>query len=86
MWAKLFDPKGYTWLGMRENVYLITAFMLLGILLVHSLRQKILPRLQLISFYGAAMVAIADILVVAVMTSLVIIFLRPITQFIYFQF
>ena len=26
MWSKLFNPFKYTWLGMRENTYLITFF------------------------------------------------------------
>ena len=32
MWATLFSPAQYTWLGMRENTYLITAILLIGII------------------------------------------------------
>ncbi|XDZ70422.1 MBOAT family protein [Alphaproteobacteria bacterium LSUCC0744] len=82
MWGKIFDPSAYLWLGMRENTYLITALFLLGIFLSYTVKEAILPKLQKFHLF----IAVADILLVALMTSLVIIFLRPINQFIYFQF
>tara|TARA_A100001011_G_C13730188_1_gene603222 strand:+ start:52 stop:513 length:462 start_codon:yes stop_codon:yes gene_type:complete len=70
------------WLGMRENTYLITAAILLCIIATYVVRQIILPRISfsLVSF------KIADVISVGVMVAFVIIFLRPINQFIYFQF
>ena len=44
--------------------------------------EKIVPKIQTFRFSAA----LADILTVALMTALVIVFLRPINQFIYFQF
>ena len=82
MWAKLFDPAAYTWLGMRGNVYLFAALLLVGILATHGVKEKLLPRLARRPVLAWA----GDSLSVAVMTALVIVFLRPINQFIYFQF
>jgi alginate O-acetyltransferase complex protein AlgI len=82
MWAKIFEPSAYTWLGMRENTYLITAVILLGVFLTFSVKEKLLPRIRRMRFG----IVIGDVVSVAVITALVIIFLRPINQFIYFQF
>lgn len=82
MWGKIFDPSAYFWLGMRENTYLITALILFGVLSSYAVKEKIVPKMQ--TFQVG--VALADISAVAVMTALVIVFLRPINQFIYFQF
>ena len=82
MWAKLFDPAAYTWLGMRENVYLFAALILVGIFATFGVKEKLLPRLDRLP----VLAWVGDSLSVAVMTALVIVFLRPINQFIYFQF
>ena len=82
MWAKLFDPAAYTWLGMRENVYLFAALLLVGIFATFGVKERLLPRLARWPVLAWA----GDSLSVAVMTALVIVFLRPINQFIYFQF
>jgi len=80
MWAKIFDLSAYAWLGMRENVYLIAALMLSGIFLVYVVKERLLPYLSKILLW------IGDVASIAIITALVIIFLRPINQFIYFQF
>lgn len=82
MWGKIFQPSAYLWLGMRENTYLITALILLGVFISYAVKEKIKPKSQIFR----CVIAVADILKVAIMTALVIIFLRPINQFIYFQF
>jgi len=82
MWGKLFDPSAYRWLGMRENVYLIATLVLVGIYATFFVKERVLPRLA----GWPVIVLIGDILTVAVVTALVIVFLRPINQFIYFQF
>lgn len=82
MWAKLFQPSAYAWLGMRENTYLITMLILLGFFLTYAIRHLALPMLQ----SKQLVITLVDILTVAVMFALVIVFLRPISQFIYFQF
>lgn len=82
MWGRVLMPSAYTWLGMRENVYLVTFFILIGFIAVYFFQRKIMPLLQerkLAVFFG-------DTAIVAMMSALVIVFLRPINQFIYFQF
>ena len=82
MYAKLFEANQWTYLGMRENIYLVTAILLLlmiGSYWIHLVGvRRLADRLWLSFFLHAASLGIA--------TSLVFIFLRPINQFIYFQF
>jgi len=82
MWAKIFNPSAYTWLGMRENTYLVASLILIGIFATYFIREKFLPRLRNL-WMG---VVIGDTAVIVAMTALVVVFLRPINQFIYFQF
>ena len=82
MWAKIINPFAYTWLGMRENIYLITFVILVGFYAVYLLKEKILPKLSAIKF----MIISLDIVLIAIIFSTVVIFFRSINQFIYFQF
>ena len=82
MWSKVLNPYDYTWLGMRENTYLITTLILFGIFIIYFIRKRIITRFN----FSYSSLAIADIFSVGIMVSLVIIFLRPVNQFIYFQF
>jgi alginate O-acetyltransferase complex protein AlgI len=80
MYGKLLVPSAYLWLGMRENTYLV-AFMLVvasvATWFVYEKRHRL---------FGRNTGFILETLVLAIMTGLVFIFLRPINQFIYFQF
>ena len=82
MYAKLFEANEWTYLGMRENIYLVTTILLLliiGSYWIHLFGvQRLAGRLWLSFLLHTASLGIA--------TSLVFIFLRPINQFIYFQF
>jgi hypothetical protein len=82
MYAKLFEANQWTYLGMRENIYLVTAILLLlmiGSYWIYLVGvRRLADRLWLSFFLHTASLGIA--------TSLVFIFLRPINQFIYFQF
>ncbi|MDB4021017.1 hypothetical protein N8Z80_02410 [Litorivicinus sp.] len=82
MWGKVFDLNAYFWLGMRENTYLITFILLIGMLLSSFLRNVFFTNLPLLN-RGKQLL---DITAIAVVVALVIVFLRPISQFIYFQF
>jgi hypothetical protein len=82
MWSKIFDPYAYGNLGMKENTYLVVAILLIGFFSTWIIKNKILPSIKnnrIILIYG-------EILLFSIMIPLVIIFLRPINQFIYFQF
>jgi D-alanyl-lipoteichoic acid acyltransferase DltB (MBOAT superfamily) len=82
MWKKILSPTEYTWLGMRENVYLITFLVLIGFYIVYLFKLKILPIIK----KKKNIFVIFDLILIMFVTSLVIIFFRSINQFIYFQF
>lgn len=78
MWSKVLNPAEYWGLGMRENVYLVTAMLLLCCYLCYWIRNLMASRNEL-SLAGTT-------LAYSFMIPLIIIFLRPINQYIYFQF
>lgn len=82
MWLKIFNPLAYTWLGMRENVYIITFSVLIGFFIVYLFKIKILPFINSTKYIAI----ICNIFLMIIVTSMVIIFFRSISQFIYFQF
>jgi len=82
MYARLFDTESYHWYGLRENTYLICALLVVGIACTYIFREYLLPRLRR-NVVTSFMVEVPGFAVIA---GLVFIFLRPISQFIYFQF
>ena len=82
MLSKLFLPLEYLSLGMRENTYLVALVLLIAVVGTAIIDRwiyqplKKAPRLCLISETAS----------LTVVTVSVFVFLRPITQFIYFQF
>ena len=78
MWVKVFMPMNYTWLGMRENVYLITFLILAGHFLTFIFSIKITLNKYYIYFLDAIMISIV--------TVSTFISFRTVNQFIYFQF
>ena len=83
MWSKVVNPFDYTSLGLRENVYLVTAFILIGIFVTYWTKTKLIPFIAQKNNY---LLIIGESLVFSIALPLVIVFLRPINQFIYFQF
>ena len=77
MWGKLFSLNNYLFLSMRENVYLVTFCLLICFYLVYFIKEK-LSKLMIVKN--------SEIFILSVMLVLIFIFLRPIDQFIYFQF
>ena len=82
MWTKLFFPSEYLWLGMRENVYLITALLTISIIITYIAQTRLLPLLRT----RPLIALVSETMVFTVVIGLVFVFLRPINQFIYFQF
>ena len=82
MLAVLTDTNNYTWLGMRENNYLVSATLMVGFLLTWLAHCQI-ERWRAHS--GRIALALEAVFMGAV-GGLVFVFLRPMTQFIYFQF
>ena len=82
MWFKIINPLEYGYLGLRENIYLVTFILLIGVITSYFLKQKILIKRIL----PKMIVLFSDLILIAFLFSLTFIFLRPINQFIYFQF
>jgi alginate O-acetyltransferase complex protein AlgI len=82
MFSKLFNPHNYTFYTMRENSYIITALLLvlfLSTFLVNHYLQKRINEIPILSFG-------INCLKFTIIIIFVFTFLRPISQFIYFQF
>jgi D-alanyl-lipoteichoic acid acyltransferase DltB (MBOAT superfamily) len=82
MLSALFIPKNYLWLGMRENTYLVAAILFVLSCLAYLAQHY---RQVIIQANGLARMII-ETLIMATVTGCVFVFLRPINQFIYFQF
>jgi alginate O-acetyltransferase complex protein AlgI len=82
MFAILLRPRDYLWLGMRENSYLAAATLMTGFLLVRFIHHKYAHLYKEFNHF----VFWIDTAVIGVVAGLVFVFLRPLTQFIYFQF
>ena len=82
MFGKLISPQDYLWLGMRENTYLIAAVVLILCILAYSVHWAS-GRLRFQWVWPSFLIQIA---VMSVVIGLNFVFLRPISQFIYFQF
>ena len=82
MMSRVLDPRAYFSLGLRENNYLVAVLTLLVMFAAYAADRWLLPALE---GHPALFVA-ARTAGYAVMIALVFVFLRPISQFIYFQF
>jgi alginate O-acetyltransferase complex protein AlgI len=83
MWLKVLNPYLYNGIGMRENTYLITFLILIGVFLTSIMHEKIICQLK--DDYPK-MYFLGEITLFVILISLVIVFLQPGSQFIYFQF
>ena len=80
MYGTILNPVKYQALGLRDNNYLVTAIVMLGVslagVLYHHRQRLTHPALSIL----------VRSIAYAVMFAVVIVFLRPVEQFIYFQF
>jgi len=84
MWLKVFSLHEYTWLGLRENTYLAAAIIFISVIATYHVRKwyqsigdgvaVLFPKL------------LVESCIFSIIIGLVFVFLRPIQQFIYFQF
>ena len=82
MYRKLFSFNEWLYLGMRENTYLVALVVLIAVMFAYGAKVWVLPWLHIhkwIAFCG-------DTATFFFTTAFVFVFLRPINQFIYFQF
>lgn len=82
LWLKIFNPNDYLWLGMKENTYITATLGLTAFLLAYAIHQ--INRAFWVKHSTLTFICLLFIYIFAI--YLVIIFLRPINQFIYFQF
>ena len=82
MLSKVVNPLKYSFLSMRENNYIITALLLLFFTVTYLMNTFLEEKLSRIKYlYFAINCLKYSIIIIFVFT-----FLRPISQFIYFQF
>ena len=82
MFGKVIDPRQYFSLGLFENTYLITAVLMVGMVVTYFVETRLAPRLsERLWLWLPAQSVTYGFLIAAVF-----IYLRPIRQFIYFQF
>jgi len=79
MWSKIIEPSSYSWLGMRENIYLVTAIITLGFFMSYFFKNYFMKNSKKYFF-------LLNAIFIALVFSSSFIFFRPINQFIYFQF
>ena len=82
MWYKIFNPIAYTWLGMRENTYLVTFLLLIFFFIIYFFKKNILPKIK----NKNLLIIFLDTIFLIFVISLVLIFFEKTNQFIYFQF
>ena len=83
MYGKLLQPSEYLHYSLRENNYLITVVLLIGLVSSYSL-SKI--KLDVTNPWMTATKIAFESIKYGIRLFLVFVFLRPISQFIYFQF
>ena len=82
MYSKLFQIEEYFYLGLRENIYLITAILLLSFIFTYFIYEKGNKLLSKNKF----VYSLLQLIMLTFAVSMIFIYLRPINQFIYFQF
>ena len=82
MYAKLLDPRQYAALGLDENTYVVAAAVMLAVLSAYAFKRTVGPILR----RNRVTWAVVETAGFGVVIALVFVFLRPINQFIYFQF
>ena len=82
LYGKLFLVGEWQYLGMRENTYLVAAVVFVLMLLAYGVHEHSGRWLKL----NRWMAFLSETVAMGATTALVFVFLRPINQFIYFQF
>jgi hypothetical protein len=82
MYLKVLDPRAYMWLGLRENTYIIAVILVLG----SGFTYLVYNRFRVFAAHRIAYSLLAELALFTAILPLIYIFLRPISQFIYFQF
>lgn len=81
MYGRFLNPTTLIGMNLRENAYLVATLLMVLFLLAWSVATFVLPRLKNTMLWPPV-----RIVQYTLMVALVLVFLRPINQFIYFQF
>ncbi|HRI80647.1 MAG TPA: MBOAT family O-acyltransferase, partial [Cyclobacteriaceae bacterium] len=82
MLSKVLQPSQYLFYTMRENTYIITALMLILVVMSYIADKFVQPYIKRFTYLDFALNSVRfTVIIIFVFT-----FLRPISQFIYFQF
>ena len=82
MWAMVLNPAEYLELGLRENAYVVATLLMLLLLVVPFIHSRILPIME----RRPVLRLTAEATAFSCIIGTLLIYLRPIKQFIYFQF
>lgn len=82
LYARVLDPGAYLWLGMRENTHLVAFVVTVLTIGTAVVSKRALPTIKA----RRSLWVLTETIGLTVMLGLVFVFLRPIAQFIYFQF
>ncbi len=82
MLGKVFNPSAYSFFGLRENDYVIAALLMVSVIISYFVSKKLNPWLQSKKIIYPVLETVQLVIIII----LVFTFLRPINQFIYFQF
>lgn len=82
LFSRLLSPREYLWLGMRENTYLVTALIFVIFCMAYMVQDRAISVLR----RHLAASFLVETVIFAIVFAMVFVFLRPISQFIYFQF
>jgi len=82
MWIKVTNPINYSYVGLHENTYIVAMLITLGILITYYVKEKTIKN----NLSKNVFFFIGDIVFISFLFYFTFIFLRPINQFIYFQF
>lgn len=81
-YGKLMDFTAYSWLGLRENTYIVVAMLVVGTTIAYYVSNYF----KELDIHKPQRALIYESFLLIILLPLVYIFLRPISQFIYFQF
>jgi alginate O-acetyltransferase complex protein AlgI len=82
LYSRLFNYKNYTYFSLRENSYIVCFCLLIFIVFAFTFNKYLESKLNRFPKFNTILLLIKY----TIMVFLIIIFLRPISQFIYFQF
>ena len=82
MYSRLFKLDKLTYLGLRENNYLVAFLVFIGMIITYWIGEYLVPKIARFKWTFAVL----EVVVFSLIILIDFVYLRPIKQFIYFQF